>query len=237
MTGARVGPVLVTCEHGGNRVPGAYRHLFDRRDRLLASHRGWDPGALALARALAGALDAPLVASEVTRLLVDLNRSPHNPSVFSEVTRTLPRAERVDLLERYHRPHWDAVRAALAELGASRGRVLHLGIHSFTPVLNGVRRRPDLALLYDPARPGERALTRRWAAALAAAAPDKVIGRNDPYRGSADGLTTALRTEHSDAEYLGIEIEVSQRYVGKNGRFPRWVADALLRALEEVRDE
>jgi len=43
-------------------------------------------------------------------------------------------------------------------------RVIHVAVHSFTPTLRGVRRNADVGLLYDPARPGELALARRWRA-------------------------------------------------------------------------
>ena len=226
--------VLVTSEHGGNDVPAEHRALFRGRRALLDSHRGWDPGTLHLAGQLASALGAPLVSSAVTRLLVDLNRSPHNARVFSEVTRPLPREERLALLERWHGPHWDAVRVALADTIRRGGRVLHLGIHSFTPVLDGVVRRPDLALLYDPARPAERALAVAWAEALVAALPSRCVRRNDPYRGSSDGLPTALRRDYARDRYLGIEIEINQRHVGRGGRFSEWVRDALLATLTDV---
>ena len=36
--------VIVTCEHGGNRVPAAYARLFRPHRELLQSHRGHDPG-------------------------------------------------------------------------------------------------------------------------------------------------------------------------------------------------
>jgi len=226
--------ILVTAEHGGNVVPPDYRALFRGRARLLASHRGWDPGTLALAQRLASALDAPLVSATTTRLLVDLNRSPHNPRAFSEVTRGLPRAERVSMLERFHRPHWDAVRGHLASARRNGVRALHLGVHSFTPILDGVTRTPDVALLYDPARREERALAARWGAALASALPSRTVRRNDPYRGSSDGLPTAMRRELEPRVYLGIEIEVNQRHVGAGGRFPAWVHDALIGSLSEV---
>lgn len=226
--------VLVTAEHGGNDVPAEYRALFRGRKALLASHRGWDPGTLDLASRLATAMRAPLVSSAVTRLLVDLNRSPHNPRVFSEVTRPLPRAERLDLLERWHRPHWDATRSALAAALRAHGCALHIAIHSFTPVLAGVRRKPEVAVLYDPARPVERVLALGWARALAAALPSRIVRRNDPYRGSSDGLATAMRRELPASRYVGIEIEINQRLVDRSGRFPSWVEDALLHTLSEV---
>jgi predicted N-formylglutamate amidohydrolase len=226
--------VVVTAEHGGNAVPTECRSLFRGRRRLLASHRGWDPGTLPLAERLASELDAPLVGSTITRLLVDLNRSAHNPRVFSEVTRGLPRTERLSLLERFHHPHWEAVRAEIARAVRRPRRVLHLGVHSFTPVLNGVRRKPDIAVLYDPRRQAEARLANAWVRSLVAALPSRVVRRNDPYRGSGDGLPTAMRRDWEPAIYLGIEIEVNQRHVGARGRFPAWVGDALAGTLSEV---
>ncbi len=226
--------VLVTAEHGGNEVPADYRALFRGRANLLASHRGWDPGALSLAERLASELDAPVVTATVTRLVVDLNRSPHNPRVFSEVTRPLPRSERLGLLDRYHRPHWDAVREHLARATRGSRRVLHLAVHSFTPVLDGVTRKPDVAVLYDPRRPAEVELVSTWIRRLVAALPSRVVRRNDPYRGAGDGLSTAMRRELAPASYVGIELEINQRHVGARGRFPAWVPDALVGTLSEV---
>ncbi len=224
--------VLVTAEHGGNEVPSDYRELFVGHRALLDSHRGWDPGTLDLARSLAEKLGATLFGSTVTRLLVDLNRSAHNPRVFSEITRSLPRVERVALLERFHRPHWDQVRAAASR--ATKLVTLHLGVHSFAPVLNGQVRTPDIALLYDPTRPLELELATLWSHGLAEALPDRVVRRNNPYRGAADGLTTALRRRLAGTRYLGIEIEVNQRHVRADGTFPTWVSEALGSTLTKV---
>ena len=223
--------VLITAEHGGNDVLPEYRALFRGHQATLRSHRGWDPGTRILADLLGARLQAPVIASDVTRLLIDLNRSAHNPRVFSEITRSLPRSERAALLEHLHRPHWDAARGAASRAISESGRVLHLGIHSFTPQLDGKVRKADLALLYDPSRPSERKLATTWAEALALALPDRVVRRNNPYRGDADGMTTAFRRAFPAARYLGLEIEVNQRHVGRDGSFPPWVAQALLGTL------
>jgi predicted N-formylglutamate amidohydrolase len=227
--------VVVTVEHGGNRVPTEYAELFRGREAMLDSHRGWDPGTRSLGHALSHGLGGRLVESDVTRLLVDLNRSPRNPRVFSELTRSLPRAERSDLLQRYHRPHWDRARAAISAALTDAGRVLHLAVHSFTPVLDGRPRRPDIALLYDPGRDTERSFAARWKDGLTSVS-EAVIGRNDPYRGSADGLTTALRHAYPPDRYVGIEVEVNQRHVGSDGAFPAWVSSVLLASLSCVLD-
>ena len=37
---------------------------------------------------------------------------------------------------------------------------------------------------------------------------------NYPYSGISDGLTTSLRKRHTQARYLGVEIEINQALVG-----------------------
>jgi len=96
---------IITCEHGGNRIPAPYRRLFRGQRALLDSHRGYDPGSLVMAKALASACRAPLVASTVSRLLIDLNRSIGHPQLFSAVTRAAPAQTRAQIVERYYRPH------------------------------------------------------------------------------------------------------------------------------------
>lgn len=200
--------LLVTCEHGGNRVPAPYRGLFRGADRLLASHAGHDIGALGLARVLAGRLQATLHYSTVTRLLVDLNRSPGHRDWFSRFTRPLPEDTREQIVRRYYAPYRDGVMTAVAD-ALSRGRpVIHYSAHSFTPVFRGEVRNADIGLLYDPARAAERTLCVELAATLRDAGYR--VRRNYPYRGSADGLTTTLRRRSGDAPYCGIELELNQ---------------------------
>lgn len=209
--------ILVTCEHGGNRVPADWAALFRGRERLLESHRGWDRGAIGMARRLAKRLDAPLFTATVTRLLVELNRSAHHPDLFSRVTRSLPAAARERILAEHYRPYRAKVEERVEESLAGGGRVLHLSIHTFTPVLRGRRRDVDVGVLYDPARPAERAFADLCAAALRREVPGLRVRRNAPYRGNADGFTTALRKRFGP-RYLGIELETSRRFFDGQGR-------------------
>jgi predicted N-formylglutamate amidohydrolase len=204
---------LVTCEHGGHRIPPAWRSLFAGHESALASHRGWDPGALAMARTLAHGLGARLHYATVSRLLVDLNRSPGHPRLFSEFTRPLPAPRRQVLLARHYRPYRTRVERAVAAAVAAGGRVVHVSSHSFTPVLDGRVRDCDLGLLYDPRRPGESALCHAWQTALQGGAPPLRVRRNHPYRGAADGLTAWLRRHYPADAYLGIELEINQKLV------------------------
>ncbi len=204
-------PLLLTCEHGGNAVPSRWRALFEGAERALASHRGHDAGAAELTADLASALGpalgrAPRV-HRATRLLVDTNRSLANPELFSKWTADLPEHERRRLVATLWEPHRAAVRAALEDELARRPWILHVGVHSFTPVLRGERRALHVGLLYDPRRAHERSFARRWRREIQRRAPRLVVRLNAPYRGDADGLTTNLRRELGP-RYRGFELEV-----------------------------
>ncbi len=227
---------LVTCEHGGNRVPGQWSHLFPEpeAEAALDSHRGWDPGALPLARFLAQGLEAPLRFSLTTRLLVDANRSPDNPELFSEFSRQASEPERSRLADRYLRRHWRKVYRTVEALHDAGTRVLHLGVHTFTPVLRGQTRSVDLGVLYDPDREPEATLAGHWLQALRQRLPDLRIMPNQPYRGAQDGLTTWLRARFSAEAYVGIELEVKQGPLVEGGGPAARLRAALLESLDRL---
>ncbi|MGO9929595.1 MAG: N-formylglutamate amidohydrolase [Mycobacterium sp.] len=213
---------IISCEHGGNRVPAPYRRLFRGQRTLLDSHRGYDPGSLVMAQALASAFAAPLVASTVSRLLIDLNRSIGHPQLFSVVTRAAPAQTRAQIVERYYRPYRVQVERLVRQAVARGHRVIHISSHSFTAELDGKVRGTDVGLLYHPARRGEAEVCARWKEALAASAPEFRVRRNYPYAGKGDGLTSHLRLRFGQSDYVGIELEVNQRVVLAAGR--RWTA-------------
>ena len=213
---------VITCEHGGNRIPARYRDLFYAHQALLDSHRGYDPGALIMARALAKAFEAPLVASTVSRLLIDLNRSVGHPRLHSEATRKAPGEVRQQILKLYYQPYRTQAERFVRQAIADHGLVIHLSSHSFTPELHGKLREADIGLLYDPARPGEVDMCERWKASIEACAPDLTVRRNYPYAGKGDGLTAWFRRRLPPGAYVGIELEVNQKHVVRAVR--HWTA-------------
>jgi predicted N-formylglutamate amidohydrolase len=224
--------LLLTCEHGGNRVPREYASLFDGASNVLDSHRGWDAGALPLARLLERELGRPLYSTTWSRLLVEANRSPTNRKIWSQYTADLPHQDRDRILERWWRPHREEVEAATAA-AVKRGSVVHVAVHSFTPVMNGEVRNADIGLLYDSRRAREGAFCARWLSALRRADPSVRVRRNYPYLGKADGLATALRQRYPQSRYIGVELEINQALVGAPAwkRFQQRVADSLRDAL------
>jgi predicted N-formylglutamate amidohydrolase len=217
--------IVLTCEHGGNRVPARYRALFSGQRHLLDSHCGYDIGALAAARFLRRRFGAPLFSATVTRLIVDLNRSIGNARVFSQFTRALPAQERERIVARHYRPYRDQVRHWIGQRIARSAQVLHLAVHSFTPVLDGMERLADIGLLYDPGRAPEASLAREWRTALVAVGLRARC--NYPYRGVSDGFIPALRREFPAACYVGIEIEINQRWATGDAKRWRRLLDAI----------
>jgi predicted N-formylglutamate amidohydrolase len=202
---------LVTCEHAGNTVPLNYAHLFHGKEEILQSHRGWDPGAVDVATTLSKELSAPFFICETTRLLVEPNRSLHSESLFSEYSQSLTEAEKNHLLENYYHPHRSAVEQLIRN---SSDGILHLSIHTFTPVWDGHERIIDLGLLFDPDRSNEAKVCEDYRTKLQKSLPAMNIEFNAPYKGIDDGFTTYLRTQFDNDRYLGIEIEINQKFVG-----------------------
>jgi len=231
---------MVSCEHGGNEIPAPYTSLFPKAGSLLASHRGYDPGALELAEKIAEILGAPLFSSTTTRLLIDANRSSTSKNLFSSVTKNLTSREKKQIIKAYHAPYRSAIKLHIQKRISENALVLHLSIHSFTPVLKGTLRTADIGLLYDPARVPETDFCIRLGQNLVRRDPALKVRRNYPYRGTANGLTTHLRTQFSAKHYLGVEMEINQKFpLGSRSCWNRLQGNcmvALKRTLESLSD-
>jgi predicted N-formylglutamate amidohydrolase len=228
--------LLFTCEHGGNRLPRSFVQLFRSAQPVLASHRGYDMGALELAKRLARRLSAPLIYSTTSRLLVELNRSLHHRSLFSEFTRPLEKAVQQAILDRHYHPYRSKVAAWIKNAIDEGDSVLHVSVHTFTPELHGVVRSADVGLLYDPARQRERQWVSAWQRALKGLRPNLRVRRNYPYLGKADGFTTYLRRLFADKDYAGIELEVNQLWTQEPPAEWRRLQDDLAASLILARE-
>ena len=223
--------LMITCEHASNALPGivvrAFRECnieeakrlglescitFGIPEEVLASHRGYDIGAYKVFFNLVKRLKPDFhCLGSFSRLVVDLNRSSTSKSFFSEYTVHLPETVKkhiTGLWQKYREKIENFVAKAIPE------KIVHLGIHSFTPVLNGVERDADVGILYDPSRPAEAKLADILIKSIHEREPSLRIRRNYPYLGKSDGLTTTLRQKFGTA-YVGLEIEVNQKLLTK----------------------
>ncbi len=227
--------ILITCEHGGNQIPDAYRTLFENQKELLESHRGYDPGALSIARFLSRRLGVSLYSSTTSRLVVELNRSLGHPNLFSAFTRSLPSSTKQEILQSFYHPYRQQVEKSIQREISRNHTLLHLSIHSFTPILEGIPRNTDIGLLYDPRRRDEQCLAQRWRQILVQIEPTLTIRRNYPYRGNSDGFTTHLRKHFPPHRYLGFEVEINQKHMMNPSR-RQSIAEILLASLHMLID-
>ncbi|WP_205500715.1 N-formylglutamate amidohydrolase [Rufibacter psychrotolerans] len=225
--------VLLTCEHGGNQVPPEYAPLFAGAEAVLATHRGYDLGALELFHRFKDTADFS-VYSTTSRLVVELNRSLHHPKLFSEFMQPLSAGEHQAVLEQYYYPFRQQVEDKIREWVGQEYPVLHLSVHSFTPELNGKVRTADVGLLYDPRREREQLFAALWRQRLELALPRFKIRYNYPYKGTADGFVTYLRRRFPNRQYAGLELEVNQKFSEGDPVHWRQVQEGLVHTFTQV---
>lgn len=232
--------IVLGCDHASKAVPAALGTL-GLDESQLDDHIGWDPGALEVAKLLSEALDAPLVASGYSRLVIDCNRPIGVPSSIAEQSggvdvpgnRDLDDASRRARAEACYWPYHRALERIL-DAREQRGEpTAFVTIHSFTPVLLGVARPWHVGVLH---RKGSRIAPllleglRRF--------DHLVIGENEPYRvtdggdysvpvhGEARGLPSAIVEMRND----GVRSAEGARAMAE--RLTLVFRDALARCFE-----
>lgn len=184
----RPGPWLIACDHASNRVPAEVGGgSLGLSDADMSRHIAYDIGAAAVSRHLGEHLNAPVIMSNFSRLVIDPNRGEDDPTLLMKLydgtiipqNRNVDDAERQRRLTAYYRPYHDAY----AELAARNPDTIIVAVHSFTPRLNGRAPRPwQIGIL--------SASDRRFADPLLdrlRAEPDLTVGDNQPYIGHLPG--------------------------------------------------
>jgi len=225
-------PFVLVCDHASHFIPPAYGDMgLTETERL--SHIAWDPGALAVSRRLSARLDAVLIASRISRLVIDANRDTDSPGLIwtlSEATRiaaneNLPAGERQHRIEAYYRPYHAAIEALLDERQEAGRQSILVCVHSFTPVFLGVARPWQIGLIHGT----DDGFTRALRAGLATESPALTIGWNEPYS-ALTGVTYTLE-HHGDVR--GIEatmIEIRNDEILEVVGVERW-SERLAQAL------
>lgn len=232
--------LIITCEHAGNEVPDEYSHLFQESPETLDTHRGIDIGALELTNTIAEKMEQEAYLHTVTRLLVDLNRSVQSPTLFSEFTREASLDTREEIFKQYYQPHRKKVQEEIEDIISHGDQAIHIGVHTFTPVWKNRERKVDVGFLFDPSNKQEQNFCWLWRHELKQRSSKLRLKMNEPYRGTMDGFTTYLRRQYNAKKYLGMEIEVNQRFA-KEYRKEEWhqlqlmLAESLQQTLQNFK--
>ncbi|MGF1503220.1 MAG: N-formylglutamate amidohydrolase [Paracoccaceae bacterium] len=186
--GALVNLVLV-CDHATNREPPGIALGLPAAE--MARHIAYDIGARGVTLGLAERLGAGAVLATFSRLVIDPNRGDDDPTLVMKLSdgaivpgnRAVDGAEVARRRAAYSAPYHRAISGALDRVIAGGGRPALVSVHSFTPQFRGRPRRPwHVALLWDRDERLVRPLFGRLRAA-----PDLVVGDNEPYTGRLEG--------------------------------------------------
>jgi predicted N-formylglutamate amidohydrolase len=230
------GPFAIVVDHASNRIPPRWGNLgLTPADRIR--HIAWDPGALAVSLRLSELLDAPVVHSTVSRLVIDCNRDLDAADLvpaISEDTEIPGNAALTDDDRQWrvasaHAPFHDAIDRLLDARQAAGLPTILVCMHSFTPVYKGKSRPWAIGLIH--AR--NDSFTAALRNALAADAPELDIGWNEPYS-ALNGVTYTLE-HHGDGRGLDATmIEIRHDEILEPNGVARWAA-RLARCLEAAR--
>ena len=225
-------PVVLICEHASAFIPPALDGL-GLSDTARQSHIAWDIGALDMARRLSARMGAPLVSGQISRLVYDCNRPLEAPDCIPEQSEIYPvpgnqglgRDDRQARFDQIHTPFHDAVAAVIdRQCARSKGAVVVITLHSFTPIYHGKTRELDLGFLYH-----SRGEIAEAATAVEAERGLMTAAVNEPYSAS-DGVTYSLQ-KHGDARGLAsVMVEVRNDLIDTAAKAER-VADHLAQTL------
>lgn len=200
-------PILLVCDHASRFVPRSLGGNLGLDEADLSRHIAWDIGIAQVAEALAPRLDAPLVLSNFSRLVIDPNRTlglgssipPESDGVAIPGNQELSEGEREARAASFFRPYHRAVARMIEAKIAATGEIggpepAFVSLHSFTPMIAGRQRPWQVGILWneDPRLPLPLMQAFR--------ARGLTVGDNEPYTGrDHHGYTI-----HSHAEPRGL---------------------------------
>jgi predicted N-formylglutamate amidohydrolase len=225
---------VIVVDHAGGRIPRRLGNLGLPASELVR-HIAWDIGALEVARRVSEALEAPLVAQNYSRLVIDCNRDPTVESsipVISEsseipgnigLSESQALARRVEIFDPYH----ERIRGLLDERLAGGRPTILVAQHSMTNIYKGVHREMHCAVLYNR--------DRRFAGlVLDMLRREKhlIVGDNEPY--FVSDATDYTIPRHGEARQLPhVEIEIRQDLIGDAAGQGEWAA-RIAKALQDA---
>lgn len=225
---------VIVVDHASARIPRQLGTLGLSASQLQ-THIAWDIGALAVATEVAAALDAPLVAQNYSRLVIDCNRDPKVASSIPTVSETthIPGNAQLGDEQRLARrraifdPYHAYISSLLDERAAAGRPTILVAQHSMTAVFKGCGREMHAAVLYNRER--------RFAGLVLEALRRESglsIADNQPYFVSDETDYTIPR--HGEARGLPhVELEIRQDLLLESRGQTEWAA-RLIRVLRDA---
>ncbi|WP_293575680.1 N-formylglutamate amidohydrolase [Phaeobacter sp.] len=224
---------VITCDHATNVVPD----FVNGGDLGLPAqdmnrHIAYDIGAFGVSKHLGALLNAPVVASNFSRLVIDPNRGADDPTLLMKLydgsiipgNRLADAQEREARIKACYEPYHDALAGLMR-----RPDPILVAIHSFTPQLRGKPPRPwQIGILAPDEEPFSPFLVEQLQQEA-----DLCVGINQPYTGYLPG--DSVDRHATAAGHPNTLIELRNDLIADPADQQAWaarLAEILPKALE-----
>lgn len=229
--------IVILCDHASNTVPDFVGNGdLGLPPADMARHIAYDIGAAGVSHELGLMLNASVLSSNFSRLVIDPNRGEDDPTLIMRLydgsvvpaNRSLAADERQVRLDRCYRPYHQQIETVLTGF---RDPVV-ISVHSFTRQLRGRAPRPwHIGVLYADDTRIALPLMQQFARQ-----GDICLGDNEPYHGAIIGDT--LDTHALRRGRLHVLIEVRNDLIDTEAGQKTWatrLAPIIRQAIDAAR--
>lgn len=182
--------IMILCDHASNTVPSFVGNGdLGLPPSDMARHIAYDIGAAGVSHELGTMMNASVLMSNFSRLVIDPNRGEDDPTLIMRLydgsvvpaNRSLSADQKQERLDRCYRPYHQKIDQELANFR----RPVLISIHSFTPQLKGRAPRPwHIGVLYANDTRLALPLMQQFSKY-----EEICLGDNEPYHGAIVGDT------------------------------------------------
>lgn len=231
-------PVFLIADHASRDIPAKYDDLGIDDPSLLRRHVAWDIGIEDVTKRMADKMDCAAAFSKFSRLLIDANRYPDDPSSIPYISdgvtvpdnQAVSDADRADRIKTYFDPYHTKITEILAAKLAIHAAPLVISMHSFTPIMSDFERPWHVGVLWD--KDGRIALPMLDALQKN---PTLVVGDNEPY--SAREPLGYTMNEHGTLRGIPhVVVEIRQDLIDTHHGAEKW-ASLMVDVLHQITDK
>lgn len=201
--------IILLCDHASHFIPKKYNKLgLSLKD--IKRHIGWDIGALKLAKKISKKINATLIYSGYSRLLVDCNRPLKAKEAFTQKSEdtivpgniNIKKKEKNLRAKKYYFPYHNQIKKIIENKIKIKCIPIIVSIHSFTPKYLNKIRPWHIGLLFI----NDKRLTTHFSKEIKKN-KKLVLGLNQPYKMGLEGdFTIPFFAEINGLPYVLIEM-------------------------------
>jgi len=228
-------PIFLIADHASRHIPERYNSLGITDPSLLRRHVAWDIGIEDVTRRMCEKLEATAIFSTFSRLLIDANRYPDDPSSTPYISDgvTVPTnedvsdSERKKRVDRFFKPYHAKVSELLEKKCSLEETPIVISMHSFTPIMNDFERPWHIGVLWDQddriALPMLEALRKN---------PTLVVGDNEPYS-AREPLGYTMNEHGTKKDIPHVVVEIRQDLIDTHHGAEHW-ANLMVDVVRQI---